>query len=143
MNELLGKRIKKLYINDDKTILVFETATRELIGFQTEGECCNSVWFDKVSGVSALRRYDEEVFDVIAGGATVNRIEEKSWTEIPTDDEEGYHDVLENCIITIATDHGYLDIEVRNSHNGYYGGHVNRFEVSDVSKYSLLKHDVE
>lgn len=141
MDELLGKKIRKMYMNDEKDVIVFETDRGELIGFRTEADCCNHVWFDKVTGVSALRRYDEEVFDILAGGAYVSNVDVKGWVELKNNEE--YGDVLENCVITLATDRGYLDIEVRNSHNGYYGGRIDRMDVQDASKYNLLKDDVE
>ena len=45
--------------------------------------------------------------------------EDKGWGENRDDAE---YDVVQDGFWTISTDKGYIDIEVRNSHNGYYGG---------------------
>jgi hypothetical protein len=52
----------------------------------------------------------------------VTAVEDKGWTDDRTD-EDGW-DVIQDGFWTIATDRGYIDLEVRNSHNGYYGGSV-------------------
>jgi hypothetical protein len=47
--------------------------------------------------------------------------------------------VIQDGFWTIATDRGYIDLEVRNSHNGYYGGSVVYDEESDMSKIENLQ----
>jgi hypothetical protein len=65
----------------------------------------------------------------------VTGVEDKGWSE---DREDGY-DVIQDGFWTIKTDRGYLDLEVRNSHNGYYGGSVTYDEESKVDAISGLR----
>jgi hypothetical protein len=74
------------------------------------------------------------LFDILRG-AMVTAVEDKGWTE---DREDGY-DVIQDGFWTIATDRGYIDLEVRNSHNGYYGGSVVYDEESDLGTIEELR----
>jgi hypothetical protein len=47
--------------------------------------------------------------------------------------------VIQDGFWTIATDRGYIDLEVRNSHNGYYGGSVVYDEESDLGTIEDLR----
>jgi hypothetical protein len=78
------------------------------------------VWFNHVNGVETVLG-EGNVFDILRG-AMITGVESKGWTDDRTD-EDGY-DVIQDGFWTIATDRGYIDLEVRNSHNGYYGGSV-------------------
>ena len=80
-----------------------------------------------------------DVFDVLRG-ATVVSVEDKGWSE-NRDDEDGY-EVVQDGFWTIRTDRGYIDIEVRNSHNGYYGGSVRYDEdTSDLEDFAPVTED--
>jgi len=116
---LVGKRINGLFIANDKWTLVFRDISGIRYRFDTENDCCNSVWFNHVSGANILDQGN--IFDLLRG-AEVLAVEAKGWTE-DREDEEGY-EVVQDGFWTIKTDRGYIDIEVRNSHNGYYGGSV-------------------
>jgi hypothetical protein len=120
MKELIGKTVYAVYKNEDGTILMFETDSGDL-AFITEPDCCNSVWFEHLDNVSA--------FD----GAQVLDVDHVNGEEIYTNDWE----VLENWFIKIKTTKGYCTIEVRNSHNGYYGGSVEYYP------HSVLHEDFE
>jgi hypothetical protein len=123
MNEfdvLVGKRINGLFIANDKWTLVFRDVAGCRYRFDTENDCCNSVWFNHVSGVNTIGQGN--IFDLLRG-AEVLAVESKGWTK-DRDDEDG-PDVVQDAFWTIRTNRGYIDIEVRNSHNGYYGGKVN------------------
>jgi hypothetical protein len=74
------------------------------------------------------------LFDILRG-AMVTGVEDKGWTE---DREDGY-DVIQDGFWTIATDRGYIDLEVRNSHNGYYGGSVVYDEEATLDKIDDLQ----
>jgi hypothetical protein len=67
----------------------------------------------------------------------ITGVESKGWTDDRTD-EDGY-DVIQDGFWTIATDRGYIDLEVRNSHNGYYGGSVVYDEESDLGTIDDLR----
>ena len=127
---LVGKRINGLLIGNDNWTLVFRDINGKHYRFDTEKDCCNSVWFNHITGVETVLG-EGNVFDVLRG-ATVLEVEDKGWGE-NRDDEDGW-EVIQDGFWTIRTDRGYIDIEVRNSHNGYYGGSVSYAgdEVSNV-----------
>ena len=134
-NVLVGKRINGLFIGDDAWALVFRDINGRHYCFRTENDCCNTVWFNHVNGVETVLG-EGNVFDILRG-AMVTGVESKGWTDDRTD-EDGY-DVIQDGFWTIATDRGYIDLEVRNSHNGYYGGSVVYDEESDLGTIEDLR----
>jgi len=111
---LISKKIESLYQNDSKETLIFKTSDGYFIKYNTCNECCNSVWFSSINGLDSLI------------GGTVNKVICKGWNDLEGNDYE----VLESCFWTISTEKGFFDIEVRNSHNGYYGGYVECSEIT-------------
>jgi hypothetical protein len=93
------------------------------------------VWFNHVNGVETVLG-EGNLFDILRG-AMVTAVESKGWTDDRTD-EDGY-DVIQDGFWTIATDRGYIDLEVRNSHNGYYGGSVVYDEEAMLDKIDDLQ----
>jgi len=134
-NVLVGKRINGLFIGDDAWALVFRDINGRHYCFRTKNDCCNTVWFNHVNGIETVLG-EGNVFDILRG-AMVTAVEAKGWTDDRTD-EDGW-DVIQDGFWTIATDRGYIDLEVRNSHNGYYGGSVEYDEESDMSKIENLQ----
>lgn len=133
-NVLLGKRINGLFIGNDSWTIVFRDISGRHYRFNTHNDCCNSVWFNHITGVETVLGKGD-VFDVLRG-ATVIAVEDKGWGE-NRDDEDGY-EVVQDGFWTISTDRGYIDIEVRNSHNGYYGGSIS-YEEDDLSEIEDLQ----
>ena len=125
-NVLVGKRINGLFIGNDKWTLVFRDIAGRRYRFDTENDCCNSVWFNHVSGVNILGEGNS--FDLLRG-IEVLSVESKGWGD-DRSDEDGY-EVVQDAFWTIRTDRGYIDLEVRNSHNGYYGGSVSYSGTDD------------
>jgi hypothetical protein len=134
-NVLVGKRINGLFIGDSAWALVFRDINGRHYCFRTENDCCNTVWFNHVNGIETVLG-EGNVFDILRG-AMVTGVESKGWTDDRTDDD-GY-DVIQDGFWTIATDRGYIDLEVRNSHNGYYGGSVVYDEESDLGTIEDLR----
>jgi hypothetical protein len=134
-NVLVGKRINGLFIGDSAWALVFRDINGRHYCFRTENDCCNTVWFNHVNGVETVLG-EGNVFDILRG-AMVTGVESKGWTDDRTD-EDGY-DVIQDGFWTIATDRGYIDLEVRNSHNGYYGGSVVYDAESDLGTIEDLR----
>ena len=134
-NVLVGKRINGLFIGDDAWALVFRDINGRHYCFRTQNDCCNTVWFNHVNGVATVLG-EGNVFDILRG-AMVTGVESKGWTDDRTD-EDGY-EVVQDGFWTIATDRGYIDLEVRNSHNGYYGGSVVYDEESDLGTIEDLR----
>ena len=132
-NVLVGKRINGLFIGDDAWALVFRDINGRHYCFRTQNDCCNTVWFNHVNGVETVLG-EGNLFDVLRG-AMVTAVEDKGWTE---DRADGY-DVIQDGFWTIKTDRGYLDLEVRNSHNGYYGGSVAYDEESKIDAIADLR----
>ena len=127
-NVLVGKRINGLFLGNDAWTLVVRDATGRHYRFDTANDCCNSVWFNHINGLDILGEGNS--FDILRG-AVVLEVEDKGWGE-NRDGVDG-HDVVQDGFWTLRTDRGYIDIEVRNSHNGYYGGNVGYNEDSDLS----------
>ena len=133
-NVLVGKRINGLFIGDSAWALVFRDINGRHYCFRTENDCCNTVWFNHVNGVETVLG-EGNVFDILRG-AMITGVESKGWTDDRTD-ENGY-DVVQDGFWTIATDRGYIDLEVRNSHNGYYGGSVKYREEHNIGNIEDL-----
>ena len=119
-NVLVGKRINGLFIGDSAWALVFRDINGRHYCFRTQNDCCNTVWFNHINGVETVLG-EGNLFDILRG-ATVTGVEAKGWSD-DRSDEDGW-DVIQDGFWTISTDRGYIDLEVRNSHNGYYGGNV-------------------
>lgn len=116
--DLIGRRINGMFLGNDGWTLAFRTTDGLWFRYDTENDCCNSVWVNHVTGVNIIGEANNS-FDIIRGALVVSA-EDKGWGE-NRDGEDGY-EVVQDAFWTILTDRGYIDIEVRNSHNGYYGG---------------------
>ncbi|PEO25837.1 DUF7448 domain-containing protein [Bacillus wiedmannii] len=124
---LVGKTIEKVFVGNDKWSLRFVT-NDGVVEWDTENDCCNEVWFEHLDDLDALT------------GATVFEVEDDGsgdWEDISEEDE--YGDVLERAFWKIKTNQGVCTIEVRNSHNGYYGGRVN--ETSSEHEREFFEDD--
>jgi hypothetical protein len=132
-SQLIGKIVDTIYLSEDEESLAFVTDDGECHIYTTSGDCCNSVWFYHFSGVEEL--LNQRVHDV----------ESKDWRDV--EGEYAKDDVAEeSCIWTLKTNRGYIDIEVRNSHNGYYGGEVGHhldkdFRFLDKSDWKMIHDD--
>ena len=116
-DNLVGKRINSILISDDKRSVVFKTVDGATFSYYTSGECCNDVWINHMTGVEVLGEGNS--FDILRGALVIGS-EDKGWTDdLSTGDDWG---VINDGFFTLKTDRGYIDFEVRNSHNGYYGG---------------------
>jgi hypothetical protein len=121
--DLIGERINGILLNDDNNRLIVRTINGREFHYYTSGDCCNTVWINHMTGVNVLG--EGNTFDLLRG-ALVTGTEDKGWSE-NRDAEDGW-DVIQDGFFTLKTDRGYIDFEVRNSHNGYYGG---SFEVDE------------
>jgi hypothetical protein len=128
---LVGQRINGIFLGNDNWTLVFRTIEGRYYRYDTSNDCCNSVWVNHMSGVNVVG--DDNSFDLLRG-ALVLSAEDRGWNDNRSD-EDGY-DVIQDGFWCIVTDRGYIDIEVRNSHNGYYGGDLS--EV-DIDQYPLAE----
>ena len=53
MKELIGKKITGLRINEDQSVLAFDT-DQGVIAYDAWGDCCSETWFADITGVGAL-----------------------------------------------------------------------------------------
>ena len=133
-NELIGKRINGIFVGNDNWTLAFRTTEGRFYRYDTMNDCCNTVWVNHLTGAEVVGKGD--AFDLIKGALVVGA-EDKGWSENRSD-EDGY-EVIQDGFWTLKTDRGYIDIEVRNSHNGYYGGSFEFNEEDGVEDVENLK----
>lgn len=106
---LVGHTIERVHHTSEW--IEFET-DKGTVKITADGDCCSNSWFEHVDD------------DGIVGGL-VTAVEDSGtpdgWVEPKADD----HECLQFYFTTISTTKGRLFIEMRNSSNGYYGGHYN------------------
>jgi len=136
--ELIGKKINGIFLGNDKWTLVFRDVEGKHYRFDTSNDCCNTVWINHITGVDCVRS-GNDVFSLLRGAEVISA-EDKGWGENRDDDE---YEVVQDGFWTIKTDRGYIDIEVRNSHNGYYGGGFDPSDedISDIQDLIEIKED--
>ncbi len=109
---MIGQKITCVSINKYKTILQIDT-DKEQLRFVAVGGCCSNSWFEHITGVK----------NVIGGVITEDtelHPEEESSRQLKNEYEEEITEL--SYISKIVTDKGSLEIEFRNSSNGYYSG---------------------
>lgn len=108
MKELLGKVIKSARVNDDQSVLVFNTDDGDMV-YQTEAECCSETWFSDILNLS----------NVIG-----NKITNVRWLELDDAGENNRSRQQYDRVYGFALDSekGACEVIFRNSSNGYYGG---------------------
>ncbi len=111
MIELIGTKITGLRINEDQSVLVFDT-DQGAVGYAAYGDCCSESWFADITGVSAML------------GGTVQTVDEVSMEGYNVEDGRCRQESDEAYGYKLTTDKGYADIVFRNSSNGYYGGSI-------------------
>lgn len=131
---LVGQRINGMFLGNDGWTLLFRTIDGKYHRYDTSNDCCNSVWVNHITGVNILGEGNS--FDLLKG-VLITGAEDKGWSEDRTDIDE--YEVVQDAFWTLHTDRGYIDIEVRNSHNGYYGGSFDYNDSSDLSDIEDLR----
>lgn len=105
---LVGKVIKSVWINPHKTEFTLRCEDGDH-SFEAYGDCCSSSWIEHITGVTSLT------------GAKVVSIND---VDIETIEEHPEHECLQiySTQIVFESPHEPIEIEYRNSSNGYYGG---------------------
>lgn len=111
LEQLIGKKITELRINEDQSVLAFYT-DQGVIAYETRGDCCSETWFADITGVSALL------------GGTVQTADKVNMDGYNAEDGRTRQQHDEAYGVKLTTDKGYCDIVFRNSSNGYYGGSI-------------------
>ena len=106
MQELIGKTVTKLLINQTKTVLKFET-DGGAVAYYVDGDCCSESWFSDITGVECLL------------GQKVLTSELVICDEIDDDDGWSFQDEDKIYCIKLITAKGHIDIIFRNSSNGW------------------------
>lgn len=116
MSALIGVKVISAEINDsnDRIKLVTDAG---VLYFSWIGDCCSHCFLAHVSGSEELT------------GGTILEIETKEWVVLT--DIDGTDETMGT---RIKTDKGYVDLESRLEHNGYYSGEI-FINVNPVDKY--------
>jgi len=124
MKELVGKKIKEIYIDaDNQWYLKFITDDGDIV-YETEGDCCSESWFADVICIDALL------------GAIVNVVDEvEMYSVTDTEDSRCRQEYDAIYGYKFQTDKGWADIVFRNSSNGYYGGWLNCLSEEKYKAY--------
>lgn len=107
-NELLGKTLSKIEINDSKDEMVFYCEDGDKYIMLHYQDCCENVYIEDISG-----NLDNLV------GSPIVRADEKS-----NHDETNWISRT-YTFYTLATNKGYVDIRWIGESNGYYSEEVN------------------
>lgn len=107
--KLAGKKViglKKPFSQGDE-VITFLCENGESFKIWCDGDCCSHSWFEHVE-------MPEFPF-------TIQKVEEIAGEEVSHPD----HECLQVYGLKMETDRGHVDIEMRNSSNGFYGGSFN------------------
>lgn len=115
MEQLIGNRVDRVTLSDDATIIEFSCPNGRYT-YVAEGDCCSESWFNHLSGVGVLL------------GQTVREVIQRDEPAIVAGTRQEEDRVYG---WTLVTDRGHVDLEMRNSSNGYYGGWASYTHVSD------------
>ncbi len=117
LDDLVGRRIHEVRINDDKTVIAFETCDGRA-AFYTEGDCCSNSWIEHVQNAENL------------AGAIVLSVDH---IDMPNPDDQSQGEYVQAYGLKIGLGNGIgngigarhpFELEYRNASNGYYGGWI-------------------
>jgi len=114
MERMIGETITEVMMDAHRVTIMFVTNDGRHV-YQTENDCCNSVWFEHVSNIDAIK-------------GKVMSVDVLGWENVRCIARVGGEECEEACQWIIRTDKGSCALEVRNNHNGYYGGSVVRVD---------------
>lgn len=109
MYEVTGRKIDRLFISNDQSLLEIHTGDGPLY-YEAEGDCCSESWFADIIGVNALL------------GGTCRLVEEIEIHNYNLNDGRCRQEEDQVYGYRITTDKGRASVIFRNSSNGYYGG---------------------
>lgn len=117
MEKLIGKTIKKIFVNDD--FLVFETDRGNII-YKVEGDCCSRSYLHDFIGVKKL--LENGLVKSVEGVELVEKVHTEKEKESNFEETKWYG----YRIITQHPEFGEVDsaFSFRNESNGYYGGWI-------------------
>lgn len=130
MKDLNGLKINSLELSTDKTVLKINT-DKGPIYLVAVGDCCSSSWFEHISGTNN-----------VIGGIINDFSHLDLYSNSFADENPGEYEHIQYYSTVIKTNKGQLELEYRNSSNGYYGGWLTIDETEygrkiDSSKYEF------
>lgn len=122
--ELIGKTVKAyrgLGRNADSLLFTW-LQNGETVGaiFDLDADCCSKSWIEHVEGVAALAGEITAVWDSEGYFASHETLGDGVPSAVR--DDICAYDCIRRWVVKITTAAGHLDIECRNSSNGYYSG---------------------
>lgn len=114
---LIGAYVNKATLDENKTELKLLTDKGDFV-LVTEADCCSSSWIEHINIEDLIDSKILEMENVYMQGYSAHPYAYK------TDHEHKEHDCLQYYCLKMKTSKGYVDIEYRNSSNGYYGGSI-------------------
>lgn len=107
MEELMGKLIRSVKVNDDQSVLVFDTDDGAIV-YETEADCCSETWFSDILNISNIA--NERII-------VVRKL------ELPDAEDNRSRQEYDRVYgFALDTKKGSCEVIFRNSSNGYYGG---------------------
>ena len=139
MKELVGKTIRGLYVNEDQSMLKFDTDQGELI-YLAEGDCCSESWFaDIMFGWKFFNNVVTSVEELEVPDWLTRLVSNDKRTRQEYDQVYGYQIVVSAALYESGNAKS-CDVIFRNSSNGYYGGWCGLLECE--SKWAKEKLDI-
>ena len=111
MKPLVGQKVYLALIAPTKDVVILATESGPFY-LTWGGDCCAKCFLGGVSGAEALV------------GSTILGVEHSEWVSALNISGDYYDDVVESMGTKIKTDKGYVTLETRLEHNGYYGGWI-------------------
>lgn len=127
----MGCNIKTVSITEDKKALIFELKNQTYLQIQgfiifARGGCCSQSWFQEVPDFDSLE------------GVLIKDIKLSE----PHKTQETYErTVTKYHKVSLLTDQGSFDFELRNESNGYYEGELEIFKL--VNRETINTYDIE
>lgn len=102
--KIIGKTITAALLSDENTTLTLMTDTGKHLVFHADGDCCSESWIEHMTEP----KYPAKILDIV---------------DADLGECDGTRQECDKMYsTTFKTDQGNLEVEYRNSSNGYYGG---------------------
>lgn len=133
----IGRTISSYFVDSSKTEFTIRFEDGSWLTYEVEGDCCSHSWIEHVEAPNDLvgAIFQGEVFvQDKYGDASFRGDEYATQDNVPYDDynkefyghgmDGGTHECLRFYKVSWLTNKGHIDLEFRNSSNGYYGGNI-------------------
>ncbi len=117
MKELVGKNIVSIHLNSASDIVYFTDSEGKIYSYEARGDCCSTAYIEHINNV-------EFALGIVR---SINR------AVVNINSDEDSCDCLDAYYYNISTDKGTATLEMRLSHNGYYGGWLEFNSVDSTS----------